>query len=208
MALVLLVAGLPAAGEGGRLTVELLGGTDYAVRTRVTVRQEGEETLHHDARWETRPFRDSPYYAVRLGLWKNGRAWELQLLHNKVYLVNPTPEIEKLEVTHGFNQLTLGRAWKVRGLVLRAGAGIVIAHAESIVRGRPFGGTGGVWEGYEIAGPVVDLGAAYSPSLSSVLFATVEAKVTGAWTEVDVAGGSATVPNLSLHALAGLGARF
>lgn len=60
------------------------------------------------------------HYALRVARWRENRAWELQILHHKLYLRNRPPAVETLSVSHGFNSLTLNRALESDG----AGPGV------------------------------------------------------------------------------------
>jgi hypothetical protein len=110
----------PAADAQWRL--EAFTGTAHNFTTPLTVHQPGSPEFRMDARYDTRPFTGSPYYSARLGWWKGRSGWELQFLHHKLYLANPSGEVSHLEISHGYNMVTLNRAWEVRALVLRGRA--------------------------------------------------------------------------------------
>jgi len=190
--------------------LEVFGGSALQLQTRTTLRQEGEPDLRFTARWETHPLPPAPYYAWRVGLWHGRGAWELQFIHHKAYLENPPPDIQSFEVSHGYNILTFGRARRLAGgLELRAGAGPVIAHAEGVVRGRTYESSGTTFAGgYDLAGAALMVGAGWKLPIVAGLFATANVEATGAWARVKTAGGTADVPNVALHGLAGLGYSF
>ena len=192
----------PARG----LSVAVFVGAPLNLPTRLTIRQAGTEDLALAARWATRPF-DSPiYYAVRVGCWDRSGAWEVELLHHKLFLTNPPAEVGQFDVSHGFNLVLLNRAVRVRGLVIRGGPGLVVAHPENRVRGQALPASptllGG---GYRLAGPALQLAVGRDWRAVGPLAVGVEAKLTGAWARVPVAGGRANVPNVAVHALAGIG---
>lgn len=189
--------------------VELMGGSAWSLSTPLVIRQEGREELRVRARYSTRPFAGSPYYAWRVGRWRGGRGWELELVHHKLYLENPPPEVQHFEVTHGYNLVFVNRAWARGGWILRAGAGPVVAHAESVVRGEWGPSNRGLFgSGYEVAGPAAQVALARPFPMGARAFLMVEVKVTGAWARSRVARGWAEIPNLALHGLAGVGWRF
>jgi hypothetical protein len=195
-----------AARAQDRFRVELFGGSAWSVPTTLTVDQSGEERLSVDARWETRPFDSPPYYAARVGLWKNRRGWELQLLHHKLYLANPPSEIEHFEITHGWNFITLQRASRSRVIDWRVGAGPVITHAEGRIRGRGVDRGGGLFGGgYHVSGAAALAGTGKSFSLSRRFFATIEGQATFSWANVPIRAGHARAANVAFHVLAGLG---
>ncbi|MEO6325239.1 MAG: hypothetical protein ABIT01_04400 [Thermoanaerobaculia bacterium] len=197
-----------AADQG--LTVELFGGSALQAQTKLEVRQEGQPDLRFTARWETHPFTDSPYYSWRVGLWNGRSGWELQLTHHKAYLGNPTPEIEHFEISHGYNLVTFGHAWRLaNGFVVRAGAGPVITHVEATIRGlygtdsgTTFGG------GYDLSGATVMLGVGRTLHIVGGLGASLGVNLSGSWVKVKIAEGTATVPNVALHGQVGLGYTF
>jgi hypothetical protein len=174
--------------------------------TPLSIRQEGEPDLHVRARWRARPF-DSPiYYGIGAFRRRDGREWSLELVHHKLYLANPPPEVQEFSVSHGYNLLLLGHGRELAsGIWARAGAGIVVAHPESTVRGRALAQTGGPFgAGYHLAGPTLSVGLDGRVPLGDRLRLVVGGRVTGAYAIVPVEGGSARVPNVAFHATAGL----
>lgn len=197
---------VPVARGEDSFRAEVFGGAAWSVPTTLTVDQSGEERLSVDAEWETRPFDTPPYYAARVGLWRNRGGWELQLLHHKIYLADPPPEIERFEVTHGWNFLTIQRASRTRVLDWRVGAGPVITHAEGRIRGRAVDRGGGLFGGgYSVSGAALSAGAGKSFSISRRFFATAEGQVTLSWARVPIQTGHARTANVAFHALVGLG---
>jgi hypothetical protein len=209
LALVILALPPVTAGqetEGAHWSVQLFGGSAASVPTTLTVHQDGFPDIRMTAHYATRPWTGAPYYAVRIARWTRGHAWEIELLHHKLYLTNPPDEIQHLEVTHGYNLVTVNRAAVYRGFVVRAGVGVVVAHPESRIRGRaPTSSGGGLGGGYYLTGPTVQLAAAKRFTLWRGLFAALEGKATGAYARFPIASGRATAPNVAVHGLVGLG---
>lgn len=200
-----------AQERGRRWSLELFGGGALSLPTPLRVEQGGEPDVSFTARYETRPWRDSPYYMYRAGRWSadGRRGWELELLHHKVYLGNPPAEVQHFEITHGYNMILLGRAARRGRTIVRAGVGAVVAHPETIVRGRARGEGGGLFgAGYFVAGAAAQLAAVRRFHITDALFAAAEGKVTGAWARVPIAGGHAVAPNVAGHALLGIGVAF
>ena len=171
------------------------------LKTRLTIRQSGFAPIRVDADYATRPFEEPAYYSLRAGRWHGRGAWEAELTHHKLYLRNPPPEVSHFEITHGYNLLTLSRAWTSWGLILRVGAGAVAAHAESTVRGQSFESD------YHLTGPVLQAGAEKRFALGDRWFLGLEGRITTARARVPVAAGEAEVPNTALHGLLGVGWR-
>jgi hypothetical protein len=205
LAALALLAAAPAAAQEG-WAVELSGGSAFQLATPLTIRQAGEPEIDVTARWETRPLRDAPYYALRLGRWSHGRAWELELLHHKLYLDDPPAEVQRFEISHGFNLVALLRAVPRGAVLWRLGGGLVIAHPETTIRGRaaPEDATN-LGGGYHLAGGVLQTSIGARRPLGRHFHVAAEAKLTLAYAEVPVAGGEATVPNVAIHGLLGFG---
>lgn len=214
LAALLLLAATAAGDPLWRLDIS--GGSAWNAATPLTIRQEGEEPVRFIARYRTRPFADVPYYAVRVGRGRAAR-WEAELIHHKIYLDNPPPEVEQFRATHGFNLLSLGRSWPVgrarpyadRRAELRFGAGPMLTHPISIVRGRAYeGGRYLFGTGWLLSGIGVQFGAGHRWRLGRAVELVAEFKATAALAELPVADGRAETPNAALHGLLGLGFRL
>src|SRR5215216_7185469 len=134
--LVLILAAPLAAEQGWAFQTSL--GVVENLETRLTIRQSGFEGIELDADYETRPFESPFYYSLRAGRWNGRGGWELELIHQKLYLRNRPPEVQQFGISHGYNLVMVNHGWDVRRLILRAGVGAVLAHPENNVRGRPF----------------------------------------------------------------------
>jgi hypothetical protein len=165
------------------------------------------------AAYSTRPFADAPYYSYRLAHASAAadRAVEVEMLHHKLYLENPRPPVEHFEVTHGYNLPTAIVAWPTRGWQLRLGLGLVVAHPEGRIAGRgTYTGRTLLGGGYHVAGVTVQtaVGRRYALGRGRVaMTAAPEAKLTASWARIPLPRGRATVPDVSLHLLGGLGVR-
>jgi len=198
----------PVAADGK--AIELFLGAAHSFDTQLTISQADEPDLELSACYATHAFEFPLYYSLRFGLGTgDSGAWELQLTHHKIHLENPPPEVERFEITHGFNLLTLNRSFARLPVTLRIGAGVVVAHPESVVRGRGFANEGGLLgAGYHLTGPALLVGASRRFSLSSRVFLVLEGQLTAARAKVPVADGEASAPNLAVHGLFGLGFSF
>lgn len=187
-----------------QVTIEYFQGTAINVPMTLTVEQDGFPDISFRAEYSVRPFEDRWYYDARLGFWKGDNGWLIELLHHKAYLENPTEEVEAFEVTHGYNMLTLNRAWKRHGLMFLVGGGAVVPHSNSKVRGRERP----ITAPYTLAGVTGQAAVGKSVNFTKWLFGSVEGKFTTSWARVPIADGHATVPNIAFHVLAGIGGRF
>jgi hypothetical protein len=183
-----------------RPAIELLGGVAFNAPTHLTVRQDGEAPISLTARYATRPLHFPLYYALRLGSRRAAPCWELQLAHHKLYLRNPPPEIESLQITHGFNLLTVNRALPWRRGTVRIGAGCAIPHVEGSVRGRQCAS-----REYRVGGPAVLAGAGWRRALGRQLWLAGEIEAAAGWIDVPVTEGRIRASAIGLHLRAGLG---
>jgi hypothetical protein len=195
------------AAAGAEWGVQILFGGPLNLRTPLTVRQSGEPDVHVRARWATRPFESPIYYGVGGFRRDGGREWALELLHHKLYLQNPPPEVQRFSVSHGYNLVLASYGIELaRGIWTRLGAGAVVAHPESTVRARAFDERRGLFGlGYHLGGPAVSAGLeGRVPLGTDRLRLALGGRVTGAYAVVPVEGGRAQVPNVALHATAGI----
>jgi len=191
------------------LTAEIFAGSAWHFPMPLLVDlPEGHTRLR--ARYHTRPFADAPYYSVRAGyVTAAGRAVEVEMLHHKLYLQNPTPPVERFEVSHGYNMAMVNAVWPANGWQLRVGLGLVIAHPEGMIAGRSVD-SNRTWlgSGYHIAGVTAQavVGRRYALNHGRTMApATPEAKLTASWAQMPIPGGRITVPDVSVHALGGIG---
>ena len=205
-AAVTLAIWLVPANARAQVTFEYFMGTAVNLHTPLTIEQDGYPDISFTAHYSVRPLADRLYYAARIGFWNRdaGAGWVFELLHHKLYLENPPPEVQHFEVTHGYNMFTLNRGWRLDKFTVLAGGGLVIPHTNSQVRGL----------GRSIDAPYTLAGVAFQGAanrrfdLANWLFVTAEGKITAAWARVPVAEGRATTPNVAFHALAGVGVQF
>jgi hypothetical protein len=197
--------------ERESLTGELFTGSAWSVPLPLTVITSGQRS-RTIARYGTRPFEDAPYYSYRVGRQPTtGAGAELELVHHKLYLENPQPPVEHMEISHGYNLAMANVAGPGWGWQWRFGIGVVVAHPEGRVAGHDISGArtalGG---GYHVAGITTQLAVGRRYALRpgrTQLLAIPEAKLTASWARVSTNSVTLTVPNVALHALGGLGVR-
>ncbi len=203
---ILLLSAAPSGTAAADWTFELFVGIPFGFPSPLTIRQAGRPDITARARYESRPFRKPIYYGWRIGRWDGSRGWEIELLHDKLYLADKPREVDEFAISHGFNLLTVNRVWERGGLVRRAGAGAVVAHPENTIRGKALPEDGGLlgW-GYHLSGPTVQAAVEKRFRARGDLFLPIEGKATASFARVPVAEGSADVPYAALHGMAGLG---
>ena len=197
----------PSKALAQGLSATFFGGTSWSLPLPLRIEQPGEIPIRFRARYSTRPWKGSPYYAYRLGY----REWSAELVHHKLYLENPAPEIEHFDVSHGYNLAFISRTIPEihSPLVFRIGIGLVIGHPEGRIRGRDINPVKSLLGGgYHISGLSLQLAVARPVTLADHFFIVPEAKLTAAWARMPLAGGGfAEVPNIALHTLLGIGYR-
>jgi hypothetical protein len=194
----------------GSKTIEVFTGNAYNFRTHLSIEQSGWPDISTNAKYQTRPFEEAPYYSIRFAKWREGgRATEIELLHHKIYLHNTTADVPRFDVTHGYNMLFLNQARMRNGVTYRVGGGLVIAHPENIVHGQELPLDEGIANsGFYLSGVAAQFAVGKRFRISGNLFATAEAKVTAAWARIKIVDGHATTPNLAVHGLIGIGYAF
>ena len=192
----------------GQWAVEAFLGTAQSAPSRLTIRQAGEPTLSFTARYATRPINDAPYYAIRVSRWwRSGWGLFADNLHHKLYLENNPPEVQEFEVTYGYNFLALGPAWRSGEWSVLAGTGPVLTNPTSTIRGLEKAHVGGFFGlGYYVDGAHVQLGVNRRFHVARWAFISADLRASAAWARVDVAEGTADVPNYAIHLLVGVGA--
>ncbi len=206
--LVALALGAGAARAEVRWGFSASLGAAWNLPTPLAIRQAGQPDLRFGARYEGEPFRQPWYYLLRVERRQGDEAWALAFVHHKLHLANPPAEVQEFSVTHGYNLLIAERSWRRGGARASLGAGLVITHPENEVRGRKLAEPAGLFGGaYHLGGPVLSAALTREVPLGGRWVLPLEGRATGAWARVPVAGGHASVPNLALHGLAGIGWR-
>lgn len=197
--------GLGAPACAGTWTLEAFGGNAYDFRSPLRITQDGGFSASLTASYETRGLRSPPYYVLRAGHWSGERAWEVSLMHHKIYLANPPAGVSDVSVSHGFNILSLNRAFKVRDWSYRFGAGPVVTHAEATILGTKYDGP------YRLAGAGLLAAAGRRFEVGRSTYFAIEAAATAAYAAPRMAGppnAELHVTNFALHAMLGIGHEF
>lgn len=192
-----------------RWTFETQCGQVFNMPMPLNIRQESYPDIKLRARYSSESFILPVYWDIRLGRWQNERAWEFEAIHHKLYLNNTTSEVQKFNISHGFNLIMVNRGFEKKSFRYRAGAGIVLAHPESKIRGKEFGDSADDTDlGYYISGPVVNLAISKPFYIGSRFYINAEAKTTLAYSNIKVAQGNSDVYNIAIHIVLGLGVGF
>lgn len=173
----------------------------------LTIYQDGYPDIKiTGARYHTEPFTMPVYYDGRISRWHNDKSWEMEFTHHKIYLQNTPQEVQEFNVSHGFNLLMVNRGFDRHIFRYRMGAGVVIAHPESEVRGLLFQSDRRDKDrGYYLSGPAIHASVNKPFYLGNRFFINAEAKTTMAYASVKIAQGNAKVWNIAFHLMLGLG---
>lgn len=190
LALIALICSVPAQAA----TLDFLTGTSMHARLPA---QFGP---HYEAYpgWETKPFYQAPYYTLRL----SGERYELEWLHDKMYLVNNPPGVSGFNISDGLNMFFVNRIKRYNLIEARVGVGPVIAHPEGTIDDELIGYSGG--PGYRFAGWAAQASVAYRKPLSERFSLLEETKITAARPYVQYDVGPVDVPSLGVHVLLGV----
>lgn len=115
--MLVLILAQPVSGQEVRYSFDMATGYVYNRGQTLTVKQNGQDDIEFDAEFETKPFNNPMYYTMRIGRWQQAGAWEFELIHHKLYVDNLPPEIQKFEITDGFNLLLANRTWLMDGWI-------------------------------------------------------------------------------------------
>jgi hypothetical protein len=205
---VLIVTGLFACKHAfpqRDFSLQVSPGYVYCFNTPLYVKQSGYSDIRINARYKTESLKLPIYYSIRIGTSKNNHGWEMEMIHVKMYLQNNPPEIEQFNISHGYNILQLNRNWIWDEFLFRAGAGIVIAHPENIVRRMKFDDKSFLDKGYYFSGPCFQVSGEKRIRIYGKLYFSMEVKTTASITKIGVYNGHAIVTHIGLHGLFGLG---
>jgi hypothetical protein len=187
-------------------TVEAFQGGAYSLPTKLTIHQLDHPPINVHARYAVRPHDFPLYYALRVARWRADRAWGLELIHYKLILRERPPEVQHFAATHGYNLVTASYRRRIRGVIVGAAVGLVVAHPENQVRGHRLE-DGGV-AGYYLAGPTGAVIAGLDHRIGRRWFLAAEGRFSGSYARVPVDDGHASMPDFGLHGHLGLGYRL
>lgn len=183
-------------------SLQLDAGTSHSFSTSLKVKPKDDHlnfVIHAD--YDTRPWAGLPYFTTRLGYWVDHKAWEVEMIHQKLYLTNPNEQLTSFTVTHGYNMIFFNRAID-SGIIFHFGGGLIIAHPEAILYGVTSN------HDYDLAGFAGQLALEKRFAWGDHVFLSIEGKFTGAHASVSLHNADVSVPNVAFHALIGLGFRI
>lgn len=206
--LILILFLLPAPAGKGQISwrADCNVGLPWSVPSQLRISQEGQPGLMIHSTWLAQPFELPLNWMWRIGRWNGGKGWEFETIHHKMVLKNLTDEVHWFGMTHGFNTLTINRAWERGKFSFRAGVGGALVHPESTVRGLAFNERSGLFNlGYYLTGPLLLTSAARPVKIGKVLRINLEGTLTAGYAAVPVANGTARTLAVAVHLHAGVG---
>lgn len=207
-AMILLALPALAGAADGRWTFQVGTGDAYNFPSRLEISQDGQPDVNLTADYVSKPFSTQAiYYDFKIGYWKDNAAWEFESLHHKIYLTNKPPEVQRFQISHGYNMNTVNRAWDDGMFIYRVGGGFVMTHPETTIRGKIKEDDGGI-KGFYISGLSAQAALEKRFFVTGGLFLSLEGKFTAAYAVVPVYGGEARVPSYALHGIAAIGYAF
>ncbi len=180
--------------------------------SKLTIEQKGFPDINIKAKYFSEPFISPFYWLWRVSYKRNEKSkFEFEAVHHKIYLENTNNEVEAFGISHGLNLLIFNF---VRILPfnfhVNYGAGGVLAHAESTIRGRslPEKGRGIFGMGYYMSGMALNFSAGKYFCLSNRFYVNTEIRFNPSYCVVPVVDGKAYVWNYSYQVIAGVGYFF
>lgn len=182
----------------------------YNIPTTLKIKQSGAADLSFTANWDAKPFSDVIFFLLSLGGDVSFLEIDGEIIHTKLSLSNPVPEIQEFYVNNIYTTY-IALAFKAPIGRVRFGIGPCIAHTNSTIRNQTFTGTGGVFKGlgYYLAGPSLEVGYELrTRTFLGALYLFLEGKLTATFANVPIQNGKADFDNYALMGIGGLGVKF
>ena len=199
-----------AANSQACWSFDINGGIPVNISLPMAIYQAGEVAIKiPSARFSSEPFVLPPFWDWRFCRTGSKGFWELESIHNKLYLKNRPDEIQEFSISHGYNIFTVNRGWKFGKYGMRIGLGCAFAHPESEILHRIFRESGNFLNtSYHLSGPVLNIGLNRRWYIIRRLFFQTEIKNTFSYVHVPLAGGHADFFTSSFYLTAGAGYDF
>jgi len=191
--------------------IDISLGEALSLPGEIKIKRTDGGSINFKAQYKTKGLKSPHYYSIRIRKEILRKKTEIELIHHKLYVDEGLPpEINKFEITDGFNFLMLNTLMNwYSHFLCRVGAGIVVAHPDVTINGESnFVRGGGLipkfWsDGYHWGGFSSQFSLLYSKKIKKISY-ILESKFIYAQSNVPVVDGSMKLSNLSIHFLAGL----
>jgi hypothetical protein len=186
-------------------TVDLQTGLVYNLKLPLTIEQDGYPDISISSpTLRTYPFRPPLYMAGRITGWRNQQGLSFEIIHHKIYLENPPPEVQSFSVSHGFNMMIISYCKSKNGFDFRGGIGTTLLHAESIVRGKEDPYEKGLdASGYRVSGIAAAISVSRPFAVKGWFYINTEFKISGALANAPVVDGHASIRLVTFHLILG-----
>ncbi len=193
-----------------RWSFELQFGLAHSLDLPLTFKQKGWPDIHlQKADFYTESLQDPPYWSWRFSKWFKNEGLEFEAIHHKFYLKNKPLEVQRFGVSHGYNMLLFNYAKQFKKVILRAGAGSVLVHGESTVRGMVYPeGPGFDINGYRLRGVSINLAAAHQIKINKTFFINTEVKVNASLANIPIVDGYARMNVIAFQLILGPGVNW
>jgi len=208
MILLLFLTSGAIAQKYGQITFKANTGVVYSVPSKITFRQTGQPDISFRGRYRAESLVLPIYWDYSLEYSKNGKSYGIRTTHHKVILDNPQQDVQRFEMTHGFNMVNAYFSWEWKKYRWSVGAGVTAAHPESTVRGIPYevpGGEGALNSSYILVGPNLIGSINRRFYFGQTFFWRFEGKISWSYFDVPIYEGRANGYNLALHFITGFG---
>lgn len=182
----------------------------YNFKLPLTIIQEGYPDIYIDkAIYITEPFTGPHYWDWRFTKWFDKFGISFEGIHQKIYLQNKPPEVQRFGISHGYNMCVFSFVKSFRWVNVALGAGSVLMHPESTIRGMVYPeGPGFDIHGYVLRGYVLNAGIAHQIRIWNRFFISTEAKLTFSQANAPIVNGYAKVNNMAFQFIFGGGIDF
>ncbi len=194
--------------------LEFYGGFVFSAKEDIYIMQRdpaNADIIINDAKVETKVFTPPVYYGIRYRFDSN---WEIEHTHMKIYVDNAHPDVQRFEITDGYNFFFLNKFIEGEYIDMHIGFGPIITHPDIIVYGKTnytpgWGGIPAVWDSnYRFSGWAGQFSLSKRYFLTENFYLLGEAKFVLANADVPIYDGIAFVDNKSLHLNYGIGYKF
>jgi hypothetical protein len=187
-----------------KIFITFTPGVSLALPAPLHISQKGYDDISLWAKYDTYPLRLPFYYSYSAGIQRGNTLYEIEMNHLKIYLTNSPPQVKWFSVSHGYNQFFFNRGTWNGKTGQKFGAGLVIAHPESTIRGKELEQKGGLFNnGTYLSGVAFQYAVYKEINVSKNVFFLVEAKASIGYARIRIVEGKADVPVAALHLLIG-----
>ena len=193
------------------LSFDLSLGDAYSLNQDISISRKNDSNINFNASFKTNGLKSPQYYSIRFGESIRDIDLEFEFIHHKLYVEDVPSEIDKFEVSDGYNLLLINLIDNLKSnIYYRIGLGTVVTHPDITIEGETNHIKGGglipkFWtDGYQWGGVSSQVSLFYKKNISPKVQFNLETKFIYAQARISVVDGSFILPNPSFHFLVGL----